>query len=199
MYKGGLYVPVGDSTTYRSIAAGGVEKAYTRQIYDSIVANYGRIAFVHNGISGSMAGDAVKDFQWFGAYWEPDLVTIGFGMNEGYFYSGTNPVSSYKSNLSYIVDRFRRQNTNAHIILCTPNSVSDAAKNTTLDGYRTGMQEVAAAEGVDVCNFHLAWTQAQAAANTSDGLHPNFTGHTLLYNQAWPIVQKGAWLQSINK
>lgn len=193
MRKGGIYLAIGDSTSW-SIPGDTTTKGdqlYAFRVRDAIRANYGSVRLISKGIGGASSQNVVNSFVW-NLRVVPDLVTIGLGMN-----ADSGGVTQYKNNLIAIIDKVRQMNPNAHIILCTPNTTTDAAR-THADSYRTAMSEVAVSKNVDICRFEEAFTSAQIATYAPDLTHPNGAGHQLMYNLLWSVVQKGAWLKKLS-
>ncbi|EKE03671.1 MAG: GDSL-like protein Lipase/Acylhydrolase [uncultured bacterium] len=195
MYKGGLYLAIGDSITWCNYESGATgDDIYTWKIYNSIKSNYGSIKYINKGIGGQDSNEMVSNKFWSCTF-EPHLVTVGIGMND--CANGTISTNTYKTNLETIIDTLKSHKNDVHIILCTPSRTSDAARLPYIDDYRTAMAEVAVSKNVSICHFENAFTQEEVATYTTDGIHPNKAGHTLLYNQLWPIVQTGSWLNNL--
>lgn len=193
MYKGGLYLAIGDSITWTGPATG--DELYANRIWKAINANYAPIRYLNKGTGGITSTRLLASLRW-AANVVPDLVTIGVGMND--CANNSVPLATYNSNLSQIIDFLRQRNPNVHIILCTPSRTSDASRSPYVQSYRDEMAAVATAKNVSLCRFENAFTEGQIATYTSDGIHPNGSGHQLLYNQLWTVVQQGSWLNRLN-
>jgi acyl-CoA thioesterase-1 len=197
--KGGLYVSIGDSTTWDIPSQAGAKGSdlYTFRIWDAINKSYSPIRYINKGLGGNTSSETAQNLRWVSIL-NPDLVTIGLGMNDAA--GATVSTTTYKANLNLIIDTLRLRNPNVVIILCTPNRSSDATRSTLAD-YRTAMAEVATSKNVGIVRFEDGWTDAQIAANTTDGIHPNSTAHGLLFNLAWTVVQSQAstWLNGLGK
>lgn len=195
MYKGGLYLAIGDSITWTNNEAGATgDDIYPWKIYNAIKNNFGPIKYINKGIGGQDSNEMVNNKFW-SCNFEPDLVTVAIGMND--CANGYIPVNTYKANLGIIIDRIKERKSDAHIILCTPSRTSDANRIPYIGDYRTAMAEVAVSKNVSICHFENAFAQEDVAAYTTDGIHPNKAGHALLYSQLWPVVQAGSWLNSL--
>ncbi len=196
MTKGGLYIAIGDSTTWQNYESGATgQDLYAKKIANSIKSNYGGITHLNKGIGGNTSTEMLSNSFW-NCRLEADLVTICIGMND--CANQSVPVATYKSNLETMIDKIRAHKIDTHIILCTIPRTCDVNRTPYIDSYRTGMAEVAVSKSVDICHFENAFTQEQVATYTSDGIHPNKAGHTLLYNVLWPIVQTGYWLNNLD-
>lgn len=205
MHKGGLYLALGDSTACTHVSTGA--NFYASITSANIAKNYGEVAHRNLAYSGLTTTDWMIDRYVMGYQLEPNLVTVGFGMNDSST-SENVPLATFTSNLQVLVDHFRHQNPDVTIILCSPNTVKASATFTTesaLAPYRAAMDTVAAnyTSGVVVCHFENAWTQANAASyiDSSDsmGIHPGDAGHQALANLLWTTIQAKAasWLASL--
>jgi lysophospholipase L1-like esterase len=199
MYKGGLYLAIGDSVTWAPPHVAKGDDLYAHRIWRTLCSQYGPIRFINKGIGGATSNDLVTNLAWSTAM-APDLVTIGIGLND----SANQQVSTtiYKDNLRKIIDALRLRNPKVHIILCTPSTTTDATRTNNVQAYRTAMSEVSTEKQVGICNFHTAWTTSagdMSANVNADLLHPNSTGHQKLYNLLYPIVQTGSWLTEVGQ
>lgn len=198
MYKGGLYLSVGDSTTWSQTTPG--SSLYTSQIWRGINKNYGFIRHLKKGFGGATSTDVVNNLSWVLSVY-PDLVTIGLGMNDASLVGG-NPqvdVTTYQNNIGTIIDTILSRNSKAHIICCTPNQTNDPNRP-NIQAYRDAMATIAQSKNVPCIRFETAWTSGQIATyNNADGVHPNASGHQLLYNLMWSTVQQGLWLKTLSK
>lgn len=195
MRKGGLYLSIGDSTTWQQVVPG--KDQYTSRVFRAICKDYSPIRFINKGHGGADSLEAKNNIPW-NMNLKPDLVTIGLGMNDAF--NTTVPVATYQANLEAMIDALKLRNPNVVIILCTPNQTTDAARS-TIQQYRDAMATAATNKGVSVCRFENAWTSGQTGTYTSDGVHPNSAGHQLLFNLLYPIVQSSAlnWLNKLGK
>lgn len=198
MRSGGLYLAIGDSTTYGIVTAGSY--LYASYIQQQIKANYGVIRLVNLGLSGTTSTDTLTNLMIGGYTLEPDLVTIGLGMNDAHDSIST---STYESNLQAIIAHLQVQNPNVQVILCAPNTINSASNefsnmpDTALTPYRSAMATVAAGygSGVGICHFENGWTVADSATYVNSdgtggqGIHPNDTGHPVLGALLYPIIQ----------
>lgn len=184
MTKGLLYLTIGDSTTW---TVGTGKGLYTHLIYKYICDNYRLIKFINKGIGGSNSANLVSNINWSGKF-EPDVLTIGVGMNDAN--GGASDVTTYKANLTYLINYYRKKNPNVFIILCTPNTIDVVqGTRTNVANFRQAMQDVGTLLNCQVAHFENAWTTGQVSTYTTDGIHPNDSGHSLLFNtQLKPIL-----------
>lgn len=123
----------------------------------------------------------------------PDLVTIGYGMNDQNRRSdGTNgvPPEQFERNISRMIDDIQ-QHTDASIILitpCLPNPHWKYASSNTSD-YAEVLRKLGANRQVAVADLQQIWLEELSAGKTPESLllnnvnHPNDYGH-LLYARA---------------
>jgi lysophospholipase L1-like esterase len=177
MVKGMLFEAIGDSTVW---TVGTSKGLYTYLVYKYICDNYKLIKFRNKGIGGSNSSNLVSNINWLGKF-EPDILTIGIGMNDAN--GGGNDTTTYKANLTYLINYYRKKNPNVFIVLCTPNTIDvTQGTRTYVDNFRQAMQDVGTQLNCQVAHFENAWTTAQVSTYTQDGIHPNDTGHSLLFN-----------------
>lgn len=196
MRSGGVYLALGDSITYGSTLATTTQYGtYAAKIRKSIFDNYGKCRVINKGVSGWKSGD----FLTAPHYWskiEADLVTIHIGTNDC-----SNSISSatFQSNLDAIVKIIKKHNPNVEIILCSISRRGDSFAN-SLDPFRTAVSTVATNNNTLLCHFENAWAQADTATYTAvDLLHPNTTGHQLIHDVLFPIVQTTQFVQKLGK
>lgn len=195
MYKGGIYLSLGDSTTWSL-----PNEAQTGDVYPYLLAkwikqNHGQIKWISKGIGGATSAHLTQDIQW-NSLLVPDLVTIGIGMNDC-LSSNNITTTQYQSNVSNVIDELRLRNPNVHIILCTPNTTTDTNRTGTVQSYRDALTSTASTKNVDICHFDSAWASAQQSTYSMDGIHPNSSGHPLLFNLLQPLIQNDTWLSRL--
>jgi lysophospholipase L1-like esterase len=199
MFKGGLYLALGDSVTWQNYESGATgDDLYATKLSNWIKANYGNIRHINKGIGGTTTIKLLTDGSWWSRL-VPDLVTIGIGMNDCVNDGVTTAV--FTTNLNTIIDSLRRRNKNVVIILCAPNSTTEATRTSYVASYRTAMSNVATAKNCAYCDFSQAFTTGQIATYTTDNIHPNKAGHGKLFDVLLPVAQSAAanWLNSLGK
>lgn len=192
MHKGGLYLAVGDSTTW-TVAT----NLYPTQIWKKINNDYGNIRHINKGLGGSSAYslDKVKSM-WFLSL-PFDLITLCVGMNDAA--NDATTVSLYTTSLNSMVDAIRLARPNAEIILCAPVNTTEASRTPYIQNYRNAMQGVATSKGTLFCDFSQAYPVSAVSTITTDGIHPNDTGHTDIANLLYPIIQTTNFVKNLQK
>ena len=199
MSKGGLYLAIGSSLTWCNYESGATgDDIYPWKLYNSIKANYGAIKYVNKGLGGNTSDDCLANSYW-NTNFNADLVTIALGSNDSA--NGAIPLSRYITNIEAVIDKLRAKNPNVIIIICTPQQVNETSRNPYIQSYRDACVTIAAAKNCAVCDFSQAYTFAQVGTYTTDGIHANKAGHTLIHNVLWPVVQNVAsiWLGGLGK
>jgi len=144
------------------------------------------------GFLGKMPNEAMR--------FDPSVVTICFGMNDGGYCAKVPDHDKYRASLKGIVQNFKRDGVR-FIVLGSPGAVDTetfwggqdvAAKyNPILAKERDVAREVAAEEGVAFANVHdpminvmarakAKYGKAYALAGHDDGVHPDENGHLVM-------------------
>lgn len=192
MRKGFLYQATGDSITWLK-NSGTPSMTLGADFYATKIRNYirtseiGGCRLLNKGMGGSTSKDMVLNLPWLGSS-EADLVTIGIGTND--CINGPVTIADYKINLGKLIDKFRLQNPNVKIILCTPPRTLDTARQAVIQPYRDAMAEVSVSKNTGLCRWENAWLAAADSTNIStDNVHMTPAGHTALYNTLLPVVK----------
>ncbi|MFH1000432.1 MAG: SGNH/GDSL hydrolase family protein [Bacteroidota bacterium] len=198
MRKGGLYLALGDSTVWCNYETGATgDDLYSTKLYKAIRLNYGNIKHLNKGLGGHDSSELVSNFYWNGRL-TPDLLTIGIGMND--CANQAISLANFEINLNKVISYWKQQNPNIVIILCTPNTTTEATRTPYIASYRSKMNDIAIANNIFICDFSTGWTTEQIATYcSSDTIHPNKAGHQVLHNLLYPVVQSAAsnWLSGL--
>ncbi|MCC6507843.1 MAG: SGNH/GDSL hydrolase family protein [Pirellulaceae bacterium] len=139
------------------------------------------------------------------AHTQPDIVTVMYGTNDSYVDKGATAsritVEEYRSNLQKIVAELLRRGILP--VLMTEPRWSEAAAlngvgenpNIRLEPYIVACRETAALWRVPLIDHFATWTNAGVAGTnlhewTTDGCHPNPTGHQKLAELMLPVLQR---------
>lgn len=192
-----VYVVLGDS-----ISAGGdasEEKyAFCGRLASWLESRYpsGGVSLINKAIPGETsqggAGRVARDIIPL----RPDLVTIGYGMNDQNKYEHGNGVAlnDFENNIQTIVDDIRRD-CDAEIVLVTPCEPNPLWKHTSgqIGEYAEVIRKIGSRLGIAVADAHALWKLELAAGKTPESLllnninHPNDYGHRL-YFEAFECV-----------
>lgn len=179
----GLYYHTGGRRTYTDMLGIALERLHP-----------GAKVKMHNaGISGHTTENALARIDRDVLAHEPDLVTVMFGLND----MVRVPVENYRANLVEIVSRCRAAG--AEVVLATPNAVitTEARPVETLVRYCDVVREVAAAEGVPLCDSFAGFEAMRERdpdawrLSLSDEIHPNMAGHKVIAEQFARVIAGG--------
>lgn len=208
MRKGGLYLALGDSTTWTIPVPyagdnGTMLTAY--RLWQWINQTYAPIQHVNKGLGG-LHSTSFTTQPWLS--WalrlQPDLVTVQIGMND--CNTDATGTANFQTNLTALITSLKTRNPNVLIYLCAPNQTTDPNRTPYVQNYRNAMQQTATAQNVGFLDFSQAFTNAQCSQycenNAGPYVHPSGAGHGLIFNNVVkPALQADskflAWAQSL--
>ena len=118
---------------------------------------------------------------------KPDLVLVGFGMNDHNIAGFGTPLIQFRKNLKTIIDRIRAE-TSAEIVLYStfpPNPKWHYGSH-NMEAYAMATQEVAAEKNCAYANIYRNWNAIESKKKPEDLLgnninHPNDYGHAIYF------------------
>jgi acyl-CoA thioesterase-1 len=117
-----VYVAFGDSVTQGCMEYATIEhdKVFHNQLKRSIEKRYPSTIFsvINSGVSGDTAHGSRLRWDRDLLMYQPDLVTIGFGVNDAH--EGEAGLNNYVESLRELIHRIRTE-TEANLLLLTPN------------------------------------------------------------------------------
>lgn len=199
-------VAFGDSTT----APRGNLRIYARVLQDNLLTKSGDVQVINAGKGGNTTVNARARFEKDVIAREPNLVLIGFGINDSVIDVWKKPPAGqprvaqaeYENNLRFFVQTLKAHK--AQAILITPNALGWTPKlknlygkppykpddpdgfNLLLRDYAESARKIAREEGVPLVDVFAAFEQygkqpGQVTADLLlDGMHPNDNGHKLV-------------------
>ena len=199
-------VAFGDSTT----APRGKIKVYAQIIQDCLLSKTKAVRVINAGVGGNTTAMGRARFEKDVLSRSPDLVIIGFGINDSAVDVWKKPPSDkprlprseYEENLRYFVRALKGKN--ARVILMTPNPLRWTAVlkqtygkppynpddpdgfNLLLRGYAESVRKIAREENVPLVDVFAAFGAHATRAGASvdelllDGMHPNDRGHRIV-------------------
>lgn len=198
MLKGGLYVAMGDSWTW----AVHPDETLGTQFYPTMIRNqirkdYGQCRLINKGIGGAASNLMIPNLNWLTDL-EPDLITIGVGMND--CANDQIGTANFITNMTTVLNAIQLKSPHALIILCTAGRTTDPTRTPYVQSYRDAMVTVATNFNLPVCHFENAWTN-DSTNMESDGIHPNPAGQQAVFNLLYPQVQtvSSNWLSTLQK
>ncbi|MEV5025543.1 GDSL-type esterase/lipase family protein [Paenibacillus sp. LPE1-1-1.1] len=186
-----IFVVYGDS-----ISAGGEasQNSFTffRRFADYLCEFHlgGSIRIVNKAIGGETSEGGASRVERDVIPMQPDLVSIGYGMNDQNLYEhglGVSP-ADYERNLQYIIDTIRACG-NTDILLITPCEPNPLWKHTSgrMIEYVHVIHRLSEQYGVGVADVYKLWREELEAGKTPESLllnninHPNDYGHHLYF------------------
>lgn len=152
-----------------------------------------RVTVINSGISGSTFTDALARFDRDVARHDPDLVIVGFGINDWMF--SKFPLEQQRRDLEALIARLRTD-THASVVLRTPPLIADKdsfawADPEPLQATVAMIREVAAEQHIALVDHQAAWRAEpppDARAVMYDWIHPNEAGHRRLFEELAPTL-----------
>lgn len=159
---------------------------------------------INVGIGGERTDQALKRLDRIIAL-KPDIVTVMYGTNDSYVDQGktVSRISSkeYQSNLTKLVTKLQDGGIQP-ILMTEPRWADDARKNglgenpnARLEPYLDLCRETAKKWKVPLVDHYAEWTKARTQGVnlrdwTTDGCHPNPTGHQKIVEALVPVINK---------
>lgn len=183
-YKAKIYVSAGDSTTYTLST-----KFYSDIIYEYSFGQSAPFELVNKGIGSSNSSKMYNVMDYWLLDVDFDLISICLGLNDSV--NGTQvPLSSYTSNMRYIINRILISKPHAEVIAIAPPSTTSSTRIDYIQSYRDALNSVvnefSSTGKVYYVDASQAYSTALTATYTSDGLHPNLSGQTAIAAQILP-------------
>lgn len=194
-----LLVALGDSVTQGATKLGMLEpqSVYHNRLKCLLEERFSECTFsvINAGVGGQAAMDAVSRLDRDVISHHPDLVIVGFGLND--CAGGDAGLDSFRDALREIIQQVR-QRTEAELVLLTPNFMCEAdsgrihpshrqaglleafrlRQNSGILGrYAQTIRELADSEGVVLADVYAAWSRLSEADVDTDGLLANGLNH----------------------
>lgn len=161
------------------------------------------VEVINVGIGGEMAGQGLLRLERDVVSRNPRIVTIMYGHNDSYVDVGKTmvrvPIPRFRADLSQLVNRLRASNMLP--ILMTPPAYAEKSGpngagehcNIKLSQYAEITRQVAQTLQVPLVEHFTAWEEISRSGTdlnewTTDGYHPNPTGHVDLARRMLPVV-----------
>jgi len=194
------YVVFGDS-----ISAGGDASRDEHAFYQLFAGELRKrfegteLEVVNRAISGETSVDALKRLEADVIALRPDVVSIGYGMNDQCTMSeqirNGVPPGEFEKNIRQMVNRIQEA-TEADIILVTPCESNPLWKHSSGDLaiYADILKRIGKECKVAVADAHRLWNEELRAGKTHESLllnninHPNDYGHRIYYEAFVPLI-----------
>jgi lysophospholipase L1-like esterase len=203
-----VIVTFGNSTT---APRKGINKVYAIRLGEILKEKGIDNKVINAGVPGSHSGSIIDNdffkithgldrFDTAVLRYDPDWVTINFGLNDSWQDKGVNgasriSVSKYRQNLTFYIDKIREKKGN--VILLTPNPIGkkfDGFHKTTLKKYLKVTRKLSRKEKVPLIDtwklFYRYVKERHEELDTLllDGIHPGDTGHELIAKAIAKII-----------
>ena len=188
-----VYVALGDST---GAGVGAREGGYVVRLFKHIEERRPGSKLNNLCVSGADTEDVVRAQLQRGVAMNPDLVTVGIGINDiGHGLT----LDQFSKNYEQILSTLKEQ-TRARIVVTNLPDISNAprilapARNEyqrQIIQFSRRLEEIAARHGVTVFDIYTITTQELASHPeyfSSDGFHPSDAGYEMWAQQMWPTI-----------
>lgn len=168
-----------------SITAGyAVRRGFPSFLLESLRQRFpdSKIEMINSGISGDTSQDGLSRLDWAVLSYEPDLVTINFGINDCVL--GLS-LEEFEMNLVVMVRRIRAGPDSEILLLSSQPLESPPYDQRVLDYYQT-VERVAKEMNVGFVDVYGAWMKRVRAGMPLDSLilpgldHPNEAGYRII-------------------
>ncbi|HET6973294.1 MAG TPA: SGNH/GDSL hydrolase family protein [Pyrinomonadaceae bacterium] len=190
-----IYVALGDSTGY---GVGARDGGYVKRLFDRINERRPTSTLLNLCVSGATTDDLVRGQLDRAVELNPDLVTVGIGINDiGHGLTLEQFSKNYETILSTL-----KEKTHAQIVVTNLPDVSSAPRipdsmrstyQRQIDQFSQRLMEIAERYGVTIFDIYTI-TKDELPSHpeyfSNDGFHPSDEGYELWATQMWPTVAK---------
>lgn len=190
-----VYVALGDST---GAGVGARDGGYVARLFTRILELRPGSKLSNLCVSGATTADLVRGQLDRGVSLNPDLVTVGIGINDiGHGLT----LEQFSQNYEEIISTLK-QKTNARIVVTNIPDISTAPRipgpmrneyQQQIVQFSERLQEIANRHGVTVFDIHTV-TKAELPSHpeyfSADGFHPSDQGYELWATSMWPTVEE---------
>jgi acyl-CoA thioesterase-1 len=190
-----VYVALGDST---GSGVGARDGGYVARLFKRLVERRPNSSLTNLCVSGATTADVLRDQLDRGVAMNPDLVTLGIGIND--IGNGLS-LDQFSKNYEEILSTLR-QRTRAEIIVTNIPDISSAPRipgpirseyQQQIIQYGQRLEEIAERHGVTIFDIYTVTTKELASHPeyfSSDGFHPSDEGYELWAREMWPTLEK---------
>jgi acyl-CoA thioesterase I len=188
-----FYVALGDST---GAGVGAREGGYVARLFKRLLERRPQSRLTNLCVSGATTADVLRDQLQRGVAMNPDLVTLGIGINDiGHGVTLEQFSRNYEQILSTL-----KEKTRARIVVTNIPDISSAPRipnflrreyQRQIERYGQELEEIAKRHGVTVFDIYTI-THEELAEHpeyfSSDGFHASDAGYELWAEQMWPTL-----------
>ena len=188
-----LYVALGDST---GAGVGARDGGYVARLFNRLVERRPESKLSNLCVSGATTADLVRDQLERGVALNPDLVTVGIGINDiGHGLTLEQFSANYEEILSTL-----REKTHALIVVTNLPDISSAPRipnslrseyQRQIEEFGKRLEEIADRHGVTIFDIYTITKQelpSHPEYFSADGFHPSDDGYELWATQMWPTL-----------
>jgi acyl-CoA thioesterase I len=188
-----VYVALGDST---GSGVGASEGGYVARLFKRLVERRRESRLSNLCVSGATTADVLRDQLEKGVALNPDLVTVGIGINDiGHGLT----LDQFSANYEKILITLKEK-THAEIVVSNLPDVSSAPRipgpmrneyQQQIAQFSRRLEEIAARHGVTVFDIYTITKQELASHPeyfSADGFHPSDAGYELWATRMWPTL-----------
>ena len=190
-----VYIALGDST---GSGVGAREGGYVARLFKLIEERRPESKLTNLCVSGATTEDVLRDQLDRGIAMNPDLVTLGIGINDiGHGFTLEQFAKNYEQIISTL-----KEKTRARIVVTNIPDISSAPRipGPMRNGYQQDLaqfsrrlEEIAARYGVTVFDIHTVTARelpSHPEYFSSDGFHPSDAGYELWAQEMWPTLAR---------
>lgn len=192
-----VYVALGDST---GAGVGARDGGYVARLFNRLVERRPESRLSNLCVSGATTADLVRDQLERGVALNPDLVTVGIGINDiGHGLTLEQFSENYEAILSTL-----REKTHAMIVVTNLPDISSAPRipnslrseyQRQIEEFGKRLEEIADRHGVTIFDIYTITKQElplHPEYFSADGFHPSDDGYELWATQMWPTLAQAA-------
>ena len=190
-----VYVALGDST---GSGVGAREGGYVLRLFNRLVKRRPESRLSNLCVSGATTADLLRSQLQRGVALNPDLVTVGIGINDiGHGLTLEQFSKNYEEILSTL-----REKTRAQIVVTNLPDISSAPRipgpmrneyQQQIRRFSQRLEEIAARHSVTVFDIYTI-THDQLSSHpeyfSADGFHPSDEGYELWATEMWPTIAR---------
>lgn len=187
------WVFTGDSITHGALHTLGW-RSYPEHFAERVRWELARVRdiVINTGISGDRTGGILNDWDWRAGRFEPDVVSLMFGMND----CGDGPAGrdKFRTNYLQLVDRV--QAARALPLLHTPNTAyaKKSPGRDDLAAYADIVRQIAHDRGTALVDHYAEWSAAKPEQESllpwlqDESIHPGVYGHRMFARSIFRAV-----------
>jgi acyl-CoA thioesterase-1 len=173
-------VAFGDSITAGFAVRRGFPSFWREQLQQKF--REANVEMINSGISGDTSCDGLARLDWSVLSYEPDLVTINFGINDSVF---DIAVDEFKENLTKMIRRIRA-GPGSEILLLSSQPLETPPYDRIVQNYYRAVEDVAKQMDVGFVDVYGAWMERVRQGTPLSSLiipgldHPNEAGYRII-------------------